>query len=77
MDVALSIIGIAVLMILIVISLNKQREAKAEASEAEALRHTPEMAARSERSMQRRDAVRAAHAERTSGADGDAADAEA
>jgi plasmid stabilization system protein ParE len=65
MDVTLSIIGIAFLMVLLAISWSKQRQEKRERIATEGARHSPEAAAQYEQSMQRRAAVRAAHAERT------------
>ena len=78
MGVALSIIGIAIGMALLTISVIKQRQEKQAKAEALGDRHSAESVAQREHSMERRAAVREAHAESIRvGAQADASDPDA
>jgi hypothetical protein len=65
MGTTLSIIAVLVLLGLLVMSAKRQREQRAADKEAAARAYTGEAEAQYERSMRRRDSVRAAHAERS------------
>lgn len=64
MDTVLTLVAVAVLTAIVVVGLTRQRQIRAAESRTEADRHTPAQAAQREESLQRRTAVRAAHAER-------------
>ena len=63
MGTILSLIAVAVLLVLIVVSLKKQRDISVAEKQAAARAYTGEADAQHERSIRRRDSVRAAHRE--------------